>query len=455
VIPKESFPIRLAIVGLALIAAGCGHDTANLGLAPGNTDPLVFTDNFGAGIDYQAFRGSKSNVLSVDKTQMHTGTASLKVTVPGPSDPAGAYAGGAMTCAQPRDPSGYNALSFWARASKVATLDVAGVGNDNTGESKYQASWANIPLTTEWKKYVIPIPLTGKMRAEKGMFFFAEGPEGGSGYTLWFDDIMFENLDTITNPRPGMQSRTAGAFVGSRYVVQGTRTTFNVGGTDQVVEHFPAYFTFSSSDELVARPGDGFIQVVGPGTTTLTASLGTVSAVGTVTLISTNVPPAAAPTPTLPAGNVISLFSNAYSSVPVDTWSASWDVADVSDLKIAGNDTKAYTNLVYAGIEFTTHPIDATGMTHFHLDVWTESGSIFRVKLVDFGADGVYGGGDDREQELSFNGGTTPPLTVGRWSNLDIPLADFTALTTRAHIAQLIIEGDPGTAFLDNVYFHN
>ncbi|MCD8479591.1 MAG: hypothetical protein LRZ88_04765 [Candidatus Cloacimonetes bacterium] len=38
------------------------------------------------------------------------------------------------------------------------------------------------------------------------------------------------------------------------------------------------------------------------------------------------VPEVAAPTPTYDAGNVISLFSNAYTNVPVDTWSAGWDM---------------------------------------------------------------------------------------------------------------------------------
>jgi len=452
----KRFRLDVATVLIALVAAGCGHDTGNLGLARGNTDPLVFTDNFGAGIGYQAFKDSKPNVLSVDNTQKHTGTSSLKVTVPGPGDPAGGYAGGALTSQQPRDLSDYSALTFWAKASKVATLNVAGVGNDNTGTSKYQASSTYIPLTTEWKKYVIPIPLTGKMWGEKGMFYFAEGAEGGTGYTLWFDDIMFETLDTVTNPRPGMRTRTAGVFVGLQYVVPGTRTTFSVSGTNQVVEHFPAYFTFVSSDGSVARPEESYVQVVGTGTTTLTASLGMVPAIGSVTLVSTNPPPGAAPTPTLPAGNVISLFSNAYPGVPVDTWSAEWDDADVTDFKVAGNNTKVYTNLVFAGIEFISHPINATAMTHFHVDVWMESGTNLKIKLVDFGADGVYGGAgtDDREQQLAFSAISNPPLTIGQWSSLDIPLADFTGLTTRAHLAQVIIEGDPGTVFLDNLYFH-
>ena len=108
----KRFRLDVATVLLAVVAAGCGHDTGNLAPARGNTDPLVFTDNFGAGIGYQAFKGSKTNVLSVDNTQKHTGTSSLKVTVPGPGDPAGAWAGGALTSQQPRDLSDYNARTL-------------------------------------------------------------------------------------------------------------------------------------------------------------------------------------------------------------------------------------------------------------------------------------------------------------------------------------------------------
>ena len=45
--------------------------------------------------------------------------------------------------------------------------------------------------------------------------------------------------------------------------------------------------------------------------------------------VSPNAPPAR---PNLPAGNVISLFSNAYTNVTVDKWSADWDAADVADV---------------------------------------------------------------------------------------------------------------------------
>jgi hypothetical protein len=170
-------------------------------------------------------------------------------------------------------------------------------------------------------------------------------------------------------------------------------------------------------------------------------------------------PEVAAPTPTFPAENVISLFSNAYSDVTVDTWSADWDQADVADVQIEGNDTKKYTNLVYAGIEFTSETIDASEMTNFHMDIWTPDDTaapaVFKIKLVDFGADGLWGGGDDVEDELTFEETTTPPLVTEEWINFDIPLSQFADLTTSGHLAQLIISGDPNTVFVDNVFFHS
>ena len=167
-------------------------------------------------------------------------------------------------------------------------------------------------------------------------------------------------------------------------------------------------------------------------------------------------PLVAAPTPTTDPMGVISLFSNAYTDVTVDTWSTDWDVADVSDLQVAGDDVKLYTNLSYAGIETTTETIDATAMSHFHIDIWTPDPTadpaIFKVKLVDFGADGAWSGGDDTEHELTF---MAPLLTTENWVGIDVPLSDFTGMTAQAHLAQYIISGDPNTVYVDNMYFYD
>ncbi len=77
-------------------------------------------------------------------------------------------------------------------------------------------------------------------------------------------------------------------------------------------------------------------------------------------------------------------------------------------------------------------------MTHFHTDVWSSDFTQFKIKLVDFGANGVFGGGDDVEHEITI---TSPAKNT--WVSLDIPLSQFTGLTTRAHIAQLIYVGAP------------
>ena len=167
-------------------------------------------------------------------------------------------------------------------------------------------------------------------------------------------------------------------------------------------------------------------------------------------------PAEAAPTPTATPSNVISLFSNAYTNVVVDTWSAVWDVADVADVQVAGDDVKLYTNLTFAGIEFTSQTVDASSMTHFHMDIWTPDPTAdtvaFKVKLVDFGADGAYAGGDDTEHQLTF---TAPTLMTESWVSIDVPMTDFAGLASQSHLAQMVIEGDPNTVYVDNVYFYD
>ncbi len=164
-------------------------------------------------------------------------------------------------------------------------------------------------------------------------------------------------------------------------------------------------------------------------------------------------PMVAAPTPTYPTAAVIALFSNPYNEVTVDTWQAPWSQAQVTDLLIQGNDTKRYSSMNFVGIE-TVGPniLDLSEMTHFRIDYWTANMNPFKVKLVDFGNDGQYAGGDDSESELSFQ-----PVAQ-TWNTLEIPLTQFTNLNSLSHFAQLILSGEPvgtGVVFIDNVLFFN
>jgi len=446
-------PRLAALVALALVASGCARHIGVL--APTIKDPIVFADGFGATLDYKAFAGSKYDAVSMDTTVKFDGTTSLRITVPAAGDPSGSYAGGTFATAHKRDLSVYNALTFWAKADHPITFNEVGLGIDASWASTYKASVFNLPVGTTWAKYVIPIPLPARLTDEGGLFYFAEGPENNLGSTIWLDDVQYENLLTITNPRPQIQTVALTPDVGTALTVPGTQVTFAVSGTDEVVSCAQGYFTFFSSADTVATAGDGVVNVVGVGDATITAKLGPLDAAGVLTLHTNPAPTTAPPRPTLPASDVISMLTMVYPNVTVDTWSTTWDFGSVTDVTIAGDDMKKYTLTSYVAADFSGHLIDASTMTAFHLAVWVPGGTTFKVKLVDFGADGAYGGGDDSQFELTYNASSTPPLLMRGWTILDIPLSSFVGLTGRSHLAQLILSSDSGTAYIDDVYFHN
>jgi hypothetical protein len=165
--------------------------------------------------------------------------------------------------------------------------------------------------------------------------------------------------------------------------------------------------------------------------------------------VAPTVPLVGAPVPTAAPANVISMFSNTYTNVAMSTFATGWSAVAASDVVIAGNDTKLYSNLDFVGIEPAAQ-INATAMNTFNIDVWTPNSTAFRVKLVDFGPNGIYQGGDDVEHEVTL----TP--TMGGWNSYHIPLSNFTNLTTKANIAQLILSSNPSgtsTVYADNMYF--
>ncbi len=163
-------------------------------------------------------------------------------------------------------------------------------------------------------------------------------------------------------------------------------------------------------------------------------------------------PSTAAADPTADQVDVISLFSNVYTDVAVNTWRTGWSAATLTDTTAAGNDIKRYTDLNFVGIETVGgNSIDASGMNYFTFDAWTPNATSYRIKLVDFGPDNAFQGGDDVEHELTFD-----MPAQSSWINHTIDISDFTGLTTTANISQLIFAATPAggaTLFLDNIYF--
>ncbi len=264
-----------------------------------------------------------------------------------------------------------------------------------------------------------------------------------SGTTVYLDNIYFWTaslLPTIT-----------GFSVPSPKLV--TDAPFNL---TQPTSNSTGAFSYTSSNTNVATVSGNVVTLVGVGTTTITANQaaagGYAAGAATSTLVVNYTPPTAGTTPSgLLAANVISLFSDNYTNRTVNTWSAGWDQADVTDVVLGGNNAKLYTNLNYCGIEFTgANSVNATAMNFFHVDIWTPNQSPIKVKLVDFGANNSYDGGDDAN---SIEYQLTPQPTQNGWSSYFIPFSSFTGLTTRANLSQLLFIGAGTTFYVDNVYF--
>jgi len=451
--------ITIFIIFSALLFTSCERDPNVLEPADYPVDPEVFIDGFSAGLNYAAFGGSKVTAFDVVNDIKYSGTSSMRIEVPDFEDPNGAYAGGAYFTTVGRNLSGFDALTFWAKSSQPANIDIVGIGND-LGESKNLASITGLAVNTNWKKYYIPIPDPSRFKAERGMFFYSEGPENNNGYTIWFDEVKFEKLGTIAHPQHSIlngQDQILTSFVGVSTKIGGLVSIFNLPtGINQTVNVSPAYFNFVSSNESIATVDEfGNVSVVGgPGNAEITATNGDTEANGSLTIISRGVFEHA-PTPTRNPANVISIYTEAYPNVPVDYYNGYWAPYQTTlseDFAVDGDNILNYTNFNFVGIQFTSPTINATSMTHLHLDIFIpntlSANTQFKIEMVDFGSGG------------NVTGAFTTNILVSQsqqWISLDIPLSSFTGLSRRNNLAQIIfvdVNERISSFYADNIYFY-
>jgi hypothetical protein len=274
--PRTLFP-QVSIGALLTISTGCFDE-------PPDTSNVVFADNFAPGVVYQAFAKSKLDAASIETADQYAGLAALRYTVPTPGAPGAGelnFSGGAFTSARPRNLSRYTALTFWAKASRAVAIDSIGIGNDNTGNSRFQTETGKLALTTDWARYILPVPAPEKLAAEQGMMWLAAGAAGtpATGYEILFDSIQYERVDTAGwNPRPVLGNGRAGLDLGQTVQITGTQITYTIDGVERVVKALPATFDYTSSNPGVATvSASGLITATGNGTAVITARLGEVA----------------------------------------------------------------------------------------------------------------------------------------------------------------------------------
>ena len=473
---------------ILLLSVSCERevsDDARLATFP--TTGEIFTDTpvgmgsnfyFPYGPDGDNPVGSKFTAWSVDENVSYVGNASMRFDVPNANDPEGNYAGGILRIdGAGRDLSGYDALTFWAKASQGAVVGEFGFGEDFF-PNKYITTIKNVSLGTTWKKYIIPIPDASKLVQEKGMFRYAAGSQSTNnlGYTFWIDELRFEKLGTIGQPRPSIANgvnRTINSFIGITIPMADLKETFNLpNGLDQVVFPAPAFFAFKSSNPNVASVNEsGQITVLTSGTTVITANIGGVldpatndfvggiNAIDSITINSQGAF-TLAPNPTVDPSRVLSIFSDTYTNVPVAYYNGFWTPGSSTgsaDFAVNGNNILNYTTFNYVGIATSNPTLNCTAMTRVHFDLYfpsVPSNFDFLISIEDWGANQVDNGSpqDDTRQQIFVPRSQVQPNT---WISVDVPLT----LANRNNIGLIIMENINGSSltnfYADNIYFYN
>ncbi|WP_299667783.1 T9SS type A sorting domain-containing protein [uncultured Polaribacter sp.] len=137
----------------------------------------------------------------------------------------------------------------------------------------------------------------------------------------------------------------------------------------------------------------------------------------------------------------ISIYSDALTSITVGNLDPNWNQAtDATEIVINGNNTLKYDNLNYQGTDFNGDKQDVTGMTHFHLDYYTDNTTELEFFLIS------------NAGETAYNIQSNLGITTGSWVSLEIPISNWTLdLTT---LREFKVVGN-GTIYFDNFYFYN
>ena len=476
---KHTLKLHGLLSLILVFAFGCERDISDEAVEasfPNEGDiytdaPVGLTDDFF--ISFDPAGGANTEGFGTDDNEAFMGTSSIRIDVPAPDDPNGGFIGGIFRDrGAGRDLTGYDALTFWAKGSTTGEIGEVGFGTDFE-ESNFAVTLQNVQLSTDWRKYIVPIPDPSKLTQEKGMFLFSAGSQStdGMGFVFWIDELRFENLGTLGQPRPQIfngENLTQQAFSGSTIQTTGLAYKVNLAsGLNQTVTATPNYFEFMSSDPSVATVNSlGEIEVLSEGTTTITASLDNVMAEGSLTLEVAG-PFIFADEPTRDPSNVISLFSDAYTDVPVSRYNSFFEpfqttlggVLPIGDQAIISYTDLNFVGIVFNGVIFPSEAvptINATNMTHIHIDINVQeelqAGDLLLLELTNYGS-------------TNTTGGFTIPgsdLETGTWVGFDIELSSFAGLSDRSSLGLLLFNSENGPnnptisdIYFDNIYFYN
>ncbi len=170
---------------------------------------------------------------------------------------------------------------------------------------------------------------------------------------------------------------------------------------------------------------------------------GNTTAASVPVTVNTLATPAPAPAPTATAGNVISIYSDAYTAATGFNVGG-WGQSTVATEGTLATGDKAYLceKFNYLGLELNGNvaAFNASEMEYLHIDVWTSNATTFKITPI-WGAEALY---------------SCTPINLNQWNSFNIPLTAFNGINL-ANIYQIKMEAAPsGSAllFFDNLYLY-
>lgn len=149
-------------------------------------------------------------------------------------------------------------------------------------------------------------------------------------------------------------------------------------------------------------------------------------------------PQIAAPLPTASAEDVISIYSDFYTSIENVNVNPNWDQATVvTEVLIDSDNVLKYTGLNYQGTDFGENIQDVSTLDNLYINYWAKDSGKLTFYVISPGP-----------KELGFE----VDAISQSWQSIVIPLSTFANDVDLSEVFQLKVTGN-GTVFLDNIYF--
>lgn len=180
------------------------------------------------------------------------------------------------------------------------------------------------------------------------------------------------------------------------------------------------------------------------------------------TLPSVSLPLVAAPRPRRKEADVLSIYSDAYTTNKVTNFKMNAfqgsGVINEADIQLNGNKAIKIDGLSYYGAQWNAVNVSSsTKYKYINLDYYSVSSTAFNFYLID-GTASIPGGNPSEPKYKVTRFGGDEALVRGKWKTISIPLSHFLNYNTGNFsydlndIIQWKLDGN-GTLYIDNIYF--